>query len=195
MGIENWKKSHPKKVNSNLLLQLTNKMKNAKDPHKLLNILKHASCKPDVAGIEGEHLYSNSFLGTSSVIQDYVDEVADALERINNSDLPIHVKKEFFTNASDEYGSTALCLSGGAQLAYGHLGVIKALFDSGMLPKIIAGSSAGCVAAALIATRTDEELAQGLINPDISKHINALEESWYIRLKRLYNDGVLVYFV
>lgn len=194
LGTERWKKAFPQKVNTKLLIALTKKMKrNSDKPAKLLNILKHASCKPDVGGIEAEHLYSNSFIGTSYIVQEYVDTVSESLKIINHSHLPGQIKKDFFTDAYDEYGRTALCLSGGAQLAYGHLGVVKALFDAGMLPKIITGSSAGCVAAALIATRTDEELKSGLISEDLSQNIKALNDNWSTRLKRLYEHGTLVF--
>jgi hypothetical protein len=37
-------------------------------------------------------------------------------------------------------------------------GVVKALFDHRMLPRVLAGSSAGSIVASLIATRTDLEL-------------------------------------
>jgi len=39
-----------------------------------------------------------------------------------------------------------------------HLGVIKALFQQGVLPRIFSGSSAGSLIASLVCTRTDEEL-------------------------------------
>jgi hypothetical protein len=59
-------------------------------------------------------------------------------------------KREFFSDAFDSYGRTALCLSGGAALVFGHFGVVKALFDLKMLPHIITGTSAGTLAAAIV---------------------------------------------
>jgi predicted acylesterase/phospholipase RssA len=43
------------------------------------------------------------------------------------------------------YGRTALCLSGGASLAYYHLGVTKALFENDVLPNVFTGASAGAL--------------------------------------------------
>ena len=39
-----------------------------------------------------------------------------------------------------------------------HFGVIKAFLEEGLLPRVISGTSAGGLAAALACTRTDEEL-------------------------------------
>lgn len=56
------------------------------------------------------------------------------------------------------HGSTALLLSGGASLGMYHLGVAKALFDNGLLPRVITGSSAGAIVGALLCSRTDDKL-------------------------------------
>lgn len=53
----------------------------------------------------------------------------------------------------------ALMLSGGGKLGNYHYGVIRALLDEGLLPKIISGSSAGSIAAAIVGTRTEPELS------------------------------------
>ena len=39
-----------------------------------------------------------------------------------------------------------------------HLGVIKALSEANVLPRVISGSSAGAIIASMVGTRTDEEL-------------------------------------
>jgi hypothetical protein len=54
----------------------------------------------------------------------------------------------------------ALLLSGGGNLGYFHLGVIKVLVEGGLLPRVISGSSAGSLMAALVGTRTDRALAR-----------------------------------
>jgi predicted acylesterase/phospholipase RssA len=45
--------------------------------------------------------------------------------------------------AYKNYGRSALCLSGGATIAYYHYGVIKGLLEEDMLPRVITGASAG----------------------------------------------------
>ncbi len=58
------------------------------------------------------------------------------------------------------FGETGLMLSGGGKLGNYHIGVVRLLLDEGLLPRIISGSSAGSLIAALIGTRTDEALGQ-----------------------------------
>lgn len=53
-------------------------------------------------------------------------------------------------------------LSGGAALGFYHVGVIKALMDNGLMPRIIGGASAGSICCAMVGTRTDEECINDL---------------------------------
>lgn len=50
-------------------------------------------------------------------------------------------------------------LSGGATLGFHHLGVVKALFDLGLLPEVVCGASTGAMIAAGICARNDAEVA------------------------------------
>jgi predicted acylesterase/phospholipase RssA len=47
------------------------------------------------------------------------------------------------------YGRSALLLSGGGGLGIYHMGVVKALLEVGMLPRVISGSSAGSIVGQL----------------------------------------------
>eukprot|EP00762_Andalucia_godoyi_P006752 ANDGO_06236.mRNA.1 Triacylglycerol lipase SDP1 len=69
-------------------------------------------------------------------------------------------KLAFFREASAAHGKTALLLSGGASLGVFHLGVLKALFEHGVLPQTISGSSVGSIIAALICCRSNPELEE-----------------------------------
>lgn len=53
---------------------------------------------------------------------------------------------------------SALLLSGGGNMTFFHLGVIKVLRTAGLLPRVLSGASAGAVMGGLLATRTDVEL-------------------------------------
>jgi len=57
--------------------------------------------------------------------------------------IPAEVRLAFFNDTRHSYGRTALLLSGGAYLGYYHMGLVKALFYQGLLPKVISGASAG----------------------------------------------------
>lgn len=125
-GTESYRKRYPQFVNTKLLRHLTKKLKTTTDSEKLLKILKHVTYDGDIAGIENERLYSNMFVGTNDLVQDYVDEVYNAIIRLEESkSLSNDQKKEFFNCGYDSYGRTALCLSGGGALAFAHFGVCK----------------------------------------------------------------------
>jgi predicted acylesterase/phospholipase RssA len=79
-------------------------------------------------------------------------------------------------------------LSGGATFGYYHLGVVKALFDRRLLPSVITGTSAGGLIAALICSRTDEELAQ-VLNPKLSSRITIAYEATWRWILRYYRTG------
>jgi TAG lipase / steryl ester hydrolase / phospholipase A2 / LPA acyltransferase len=54
--------------------------------------------------------------------------------------------------------------SGGAALGFYHAGVVKALMDNNLMPRVIGGSSAGSIVCSMIGTRTDEECKRDLYN-------------------------------
>ena len=64
-------------------------------------------------------------------------------------------------------------MSGGTTMAIYHFGIIKALYDQSLLPRIICGSSAGSIAAAFLCTRKYEDigelLKEGYISFDLMK--------------------------
>ena len=106
-------------------------------------------------------LFEVALSGTKFLIEEYFDEVEHSLEYLCNGPHGVgdDVKLEHFQRARESLGQTALLLSGGATLGFYHLGVAKALWTNGLLPKIICGSSMGAIIAAAICTRTDAELS------------------------------------
>jgi TAG lipase / lysophosphatidylethanolamine acyltransferase len=80
-----------------------------------------------------------------------------------SSDLSLNSKLEFLYDTRQSFGNTALVLQGGATFGLFHLGVVKALNESKLLPRIISGSSVGALIASLVCIHTEEEL------PDIFK--------------------------
>lgn len=93
------------------------------------------------------------------MVQSYYEEVLRCIDIVADSnEVSPEVKYKFFKIVLKNFGKSALCLSGGATFAYTHFGVAKALLDAGLLPNIISGTSGGGLIAALLCTRTDEEL-------------------------------------
>lgn len=148
------------------------------------------SCiKNNFVGIESPRLYSETYIGTKYLVQKFIDEVAEGLKLVLDSqDIEPKEKVNFFRHLELNYGRTALCLSGGATFAYYHFGVIKALLDADDLPQIITGTSGGALIAALVGTRTDEELEQLLV-PALAHRIKACQDGISTWLLRWWRTG------
>lgn len=141
-------------------------------------------------------LYEKSNIGTKQLIEDFHEEVVKCLKFIYEFDdereLSYKEKVEFFLETKQTYGATALLLSGGASMAVYHIGVVKALYDQDLLPKIICGSSAGSIVAALICTRPYEEL-EDLFDPHKFKwdFYKLKEKHLSLKIARFVQDGVI----
>jgi hypothetical protein len=99
--------------------------------------------------------------------------------------------KTFLKRARAAYGRTALCLSGGAMMGNYHFGAVRALLETGLLPHIISGTSAGSVIGAMLCTRTDEELMKELKPEILAKQMSIFESSWTQRWKRWWKHGTM----
>jgi len=99
--------------------------------------------------------------------------------------------KTFLKRARASYGRTALCLSGGAMMGCYHFGHVKALLDEGVLPHIISGTSAGSVVAAVLCTRSDEEIERDLKPEILAGKLTCFARSWPARALNLYEQGCL----
>ncbi|KAI0971818.1 lipase [Xylaria arbuscula] len=149
-----------------------------------LKALTEACVRNNFVGVENPRLYSQTYYGTKNLVQRFIDEVERSTRFLMNSrQLSIEEKRGLFKRMHANYGRTALCLSGGASFAYYHFGVIKALLEANLLPDVITGTSGGALVAALVATRTNEELKQLLV-PALAHNIKACSEpitTWFPR--------------
>ncbi|OLN83324.1 Patatin-like phospholipase domain-containing protein [Colletotrichum chlorophyti] len=154
-----------------------------------LQALLSACVKNNFVGVENSRLYSQTYYGTKNLVQNFVDEVERSIKFIlNTKQLSIEEKRTVFKGMHTNYGRTALCLSGGAAFAYYHFGVIKALLDQDLLPDVITGTSGGALVAALVATRTNDELKELLV-PALARRITACREPFWIWMLRWWKTG------
>ncbi len=141
-------------------------------------------------------MYCQTRVGTKNLIDDYIDEVVRQLNIIcdtDSNDLSLDQKLEFFLNTRQAFGRTALLLSGGATLGLNHVGVIRTLHECRLLPRIISGSSVGSLIAALVCSKTDEELMHLLRGDRLN--LNALESpeeegSYFYKFLRFIKHGM-----
>ena len=145
--------------------------------------------KNNFVGVENPRLYSETYYGTKHLAQDFVDELQASLAFIlHSSHLSQADKAAFTTHLHANFGRTALCLSGGASFAWYHFGVVKALLDASLLPDVITGTSGGALVAALISTRTNEEL-HALLVPALAHHMRACDEPFRVWVSRWWRTG------
>ncbi|KAK4106535.1 patatin-domain-containing protein [Parathielavia hyrcaniae] len=149
-----------------------------------LKALIEACVKNNFVGVENPRLYSQTYYGTKNLVQNFLDEVERSIKfLIDTKQLSKEEKRVMFKGICANYGRTALCLSGGATFAYYHFGVVKALLEEDYLPDIITGTSGGALVAALVATRTNDELRELLV-PALAHRITACHEPitvWFCR--------------
>jgi TAG lipase/steryl ester hydrolase/phospholipase A2/LPA acyltransferase len=120
-------------------------------------------------GLLHEGLFSKALAGTKVLVETYhnvvcaaLDFVCDATVAPNEDPIPTDARLAFFNETRHSYGRTALLLSGGAALGFYHVGVVRALMENRLLPRVIGGASAGSIVCSMIGTRTDEECLRDL---------------------------------
>ena len=122
-------------------------------------------------------MYRHSHTGTKRLVEEYIAASLETIDRLlstpktpqSPSDTQI---LESLVQTRQAYGQTALLLSGGATMGMSHVGVVKALWEARLMPRIISGASAGSIVASVICSKTDDEI------PDIL---------------RAFSDGTLVF--
>ncbi|KAG5472433.1 hypothetical protein LSCM1_03832 [Leishmania martiniquensis] len=95
------------------------------------------------------------------------------------------------------FGRTALVLSGGSSMGTYHAGVARALHEAGVLPDILCGSSAGSIIAAMICTKSPEELRafmQSHVLSTEAMHMSPFGEENDLpgKLRRFFKTGFLM---
>ena len=81
--------------------------------------------------------------------------------------MSIEQKLEFFAETRHSYGRTAMLLSGGATFGKFHFGLIKALHEQDLFPRIICGSSVGAIVCSIISCYPFEEVSR-LFDPEVT---------------------------
>lgn len=121
----------------------------------------HEGLHGNLGNMANPALHSYCLVGTKVLIEDYIEEVATCLRYVANTESPditLGEKIKFFKRTGRSFGRSALMLSGGASLGMFHLGVVKAMWEAKLLPRVITGSSAGSLVASVVATHSAEEL-------------------------------------
>ncbi|KAF9698900.1 hypothetical protein EKO04_002971 [Ascochyta lentis] len=121
----------------------------------------------DMGGLQ---LYKHSHIGTKKLIERYIDSVQQTMTALldisakQGEQCPVDSDTLVLQllQARQSFGRSALLLSGGGTFGMNHIGVVKSLWDAGLLPRIISGASAGSIVCAVLCTKTDAEIPQVL---------------------------------
>ncbi|KAI3630135.1 hypothetical protein MIR68_011570 [Amoeboaphelidium protococcarum] len=196
--------------------------------------LVRSSLLRNLADMGTPSLYNQTKVGTKKLIEDYIEEVTLQLNCImeytdsalhsgniyaNESDgqspkannlqqFDVSAKLQFFQSIRQLQGRTALLLSGGAMMGLIHVGIIRALIELRLMPRIVSGSSVGSLMAAIVGTKEDGELIEFMdrelfdlnaleddfIDNDVEPNFDNVDGhggSVFIKLNRLLKHGVL----
>lgn len=137
---------------------------------QLVNLLRSGLVR-NLGNISAPRLYNRAFAGTKLLIEDYITQVAQAIADVTNlvtspgadgsgviPGFSSQAKLDLLHDTRQAFGRSTLVLQGGAIFGLCHLGVVKALFDRGLLPRIITGTATGALIAALVGIHTEDEL-------------------------------------
>lgn len=173
-GLQAWRDADDSKYfDSNAIrarLEKLRKLSAADDVKGLLFVLNEG-IHGNIDGMGHERLYQKARFGTKKLIEDYVAEVVASLNKIATSrGIPREEKRDFFRRAQHCYGRSALLLSGSGSFLFFHIGVVKALWEEGVLPAIMSGASGGSIVAAIVCTRKNADIgafleSERLANP------------------------------
>lgn len=139
----------------------------------LVNLLRSGLVR-NLGNISAPRLFNRAFAGTKVLIEDYITQVALAVNYItmvptspDKVDTVIpgfnsQAKLDLLHDTRQAFGRSTLVLQGGAIFGLCHIGVVKALYLRGLLPRIITGTATGALIAALVGIHTEDELLEFL---------------------------------
>ena len=172
LGLDLWRSNPTSKCYDwRLITERLNSLSIARDEQhfqQLVNLLRSGLVR-NLGNITVPRLYNRSFSGTKYLIEEYIAQVAESVEDISTlptafsgedgrGALTNQMKLDFIHDTRQAFGRSTLVLQGGAIFGVCHLGVVKALFLRGLLPRIITGTATGALIAALVSIHTEDEL-------------------------------------
>lgn len=131
----------------------------------LVNLLRSGLVR-NLGNITTPKLFNRAYAGTKILIEEYITEVALAIEYVTalptsssyENGWTSQAKLDLLHDTRQAFGRSTLVLQGGSMFGICHLGVIKALHLRGLLPRIITGTATGALIAALVGIHTEDEL-------------------------------------
>ncbi len=159
-----------------------------RDAGKVAHLLVHLeeSLYRSLNDVLDPELHTTANAGSKHLVERWLRAAESAIDWAVDAPLPGWTDDKKLERIRASYrnlGRSGLLLSGGATLGFYHLGVLRALWQVGLLPEVIVGASMGAMVAAGIAARTDAELDELFEPPAPKIQTRGLEwrsfaESW-----------------
>jgi TAG lipase/steryl ester hydrolase/phospholipase A2/LPA acyltransferase len=170
-GLDRWRRKDATRqydhVTIRIRLDRLQSLKARHDTRGLLYTLNEG-IHGNMGGMGKAGLYGHALSGTKYLVEAYIEEIVHTLEFLaeeNSGDISAEEKYDFFRRASHCFGRSAFMMSGSGSLLFFHVGVIRALAQAKLLPTILSGSSGGAIVGSIVATHSEDELAQ-LMRPE-----------------------------
>ncbi|KAJ5156663.1 hypothetical protein N7492_009466 [Penicillium capsulatum] len=151
------------------------------DVSRMLFLVRTALSR-DLGQMSNASLYRHSHIGTKDLIDRYITTALDTISTLVElsvddrcDGLELKYILDQLLAARQAFGRSALLFSGGATFGMNHIGVLKALYEAKLIPRIISGASAGSIVCAVFCTRTDDELP-GLLETYAHGDFNVFNE-------------------
>lgn len=178
LGYDLWRQNATSKYyNYRLIHQRLTAIIEAHEDDDMLGLigLLRSGLVRNLGNITAPRLFDRAYGGTKLLIEDYVTQVAYAIEYLtqyptaasSDTGLTNQAKLDVLHDTRQAFGRSVLVLQGGQVFGICHLGVIKALHLRGLLPRIIAGTATGAIIAALVGVHTEDELLDFLNGKNI----------------------------
>lgn len=136
------------------------------DIRAMMHLIRTALSR-DLGGMGNIDLYRHCYCGTKKLIERYVESTLQTITTLVGQsayhlpdDLGPKDLLDAMLYARQSFGRSALLLSGGGTFGMTHIGVLKAMFEAKLLPRIISGASAGSIVCSVVCSRTDDEIPQ-----------------------------------
>jgi TAG lipase / steryl ester hydrolase / phospholipase A2 / LPA acyltransferase len=140
------------------------------DIERMLHLIRTESSR-HLGDMSNLLLYKHSHVGTKYLVDRYISTALATIESLLDVSAKSKCSREEtsyileqLASARQAFGRSALLLSGGATFGMNHIGVLKSLWEAGVLPRIISGASAGSIVCAALCTKTEDEIPGALKN-------------------------------
>lgn len=160
LGNDVWKSTiHSDLYDYKLILSYIEQMQSARlsSNYKLLLYIIRTTWVRNIGNIGNLSLYRHSHVGTKLLIDEYINECKLSLDYLVTNHSHDRYLLGMLIQTRKNIGRTALLLSGGSTFGIFHVGVLVTLLENSLLPRIISGSLAGSIMAAIICCRLNEE--------------------------------------